>query len=49
MDGTSPADWTPCPALGADNATVLRDWLGYGDQQIEALERAGVLADRPPA
>lgn len=49
MTGLTSADWTPCPKLGADNAAVLRDWLGYGDTRIEELQRQGVLTDRPPA
>jgi crotonobetainyl-CoA:carnitine CoA-transferase CaiB-like acyl-CoA transferase len=49
MAGLTSADWTPCPKLGADNAAVLRDWLGYDDTRIGELERQGVLADRPPA
>jgi crotonobetainyl-CoA:carnitine CoA-transferase CaiB-like acyl-CoA transferase len=49
MAGTATADWSPCPKLGADNAAVLKGWLGYGDEQVRELERAGVLADRPPA
>ena len=49
MVGIGSDDWTPCPRLGADNAAVLRDWLGYDDERIGEMERAGVLADRPPA
>ena len=49
MDGIGSADWTPCPTLGADNAAVLRDWLGYDNERIREMERAGVLADKPPA
>jgi crotonobetainyl-CoA:carnitine CoA-transferase CaiB-like acyl-CoA transferase len=49
MAGLTSTDWTPCPKLGADNAAVLRDWLGYDDQRIQELERSGVLANRPPA
>lgn len=49
MDGISPDDWTPCPRLGADNRSVLRDWLGYDDERIDELERDGVLFDKPPA
>jgi len=48
MPGLSSADWTPCPRLGADNATVLEDWLGYSPERIAELERLQVLADRPP-
>ena len=49
MAGIGSADWTPCPRLGADNAAILRDWLGYDAERISELERAGVLADKPPA
>ncbi len=35
------------PALGADNATTLRD-LGYDDDEIAKLEADGIIADRPP-
>ncbi|MFB3125250.1 MAG: CoA transferase, partial [Woeseiaceae bacterium] len=37
MKGTSSADWTPCPKLGADNAAVLEGWLGYSSEQVQAL------------
>jgi crotonobetainyl-CoA:carnitine CoA-transferase CaiB-like acyl-CoA transferase len=49
MAGTSTADWSPCPRLGADNEAVLKRWLGYSSHQVRELERTGVLADRPPA
>ena len=49
MGGISPADWTPCPKLGADNAPVLREWLGYDSSEVEQLMRRGVLVDKPPA
>ncbi len=48
MPGISSADWTPCPRLGNDNGTVLRDWLGYDEDRIAALEEARVLVDKPP-
>ena len=48
MDGIGSDDWTPCPRLGADNATVLKGWLGYDDERIKALEDAGVIVDKPP-
>lgn len=48
MNGLSPDDWTPCPRLGADNRSVLRDWLGYDDEQINQLERDQILFDKPP-
>jgi crotonobetainyl-CoA:carnitine CoA-transferase CaiB-like acyl-CoA transferase len=31
------------PALGADSAEVLHDWLGIGSAEFEALSREGVL------
>ncbi len=48
MAGISPDDWTPCPKLGADNAAVLRDWLGYSEQEISDLADAAIIADQPP-
>ena len=48
MGGVSPSDWTPCPKLGADNAAVLGEWLGYDGSQVARLMRDGVLVDRPP-
>ena len=41
-------DWTPCPRLGDDNRTVLREWLEYDDERIAALEDSGVIVDKPP-
>jgi crotonobetainyl-CoA:carnitine CoA-transferase CaiB-like acyl-CoA transferase len=49
MKGISSADWTPCPRLGADNHEILREWLGYSIEEIEALECSGVIVNRPPA
>lgn len=49
MAGVDPDSWTPCPSLGADNETVLKDWLDYSDAAIAALKQAAVLADKPPA
>ena len=48
MAGIGSDDWTPCPRLGADNGAVLQEWLGYDEERIAALERAGVLVDKPP-
>ena len=48
MNGISPRDWTPCPALGADNAFVLQTWLGYDTAAVAELTGAGVLLDKPP-
>lgn len=33
----------PAPALGADNAAVLGDWLGIDPADVDALEQARVL------
>ncbi len=48
MDGIAPSDWTPCRPLGADNAAVLKDWLDWSDERIEALQEAEILQDKPP-
>ena len=48
MQGISADDWTPCERLGAGNAVVLKDWLSWSDEQIEAMRNDGVLADKPP-
>lgn len=49
MSGISPGDWTPCPRLGAENASVLKDWLGFSESRIAQLESDNVITDRPPA
>ena len=49
MKGISSADWTPCPRLGADNPEILREWLGYSIEEIDALECSGGIVNRPPA
>ena len=43
------SEWQPCPRLGADNAAVLKEWLGMEATDLQALQRAGALADKPPA
>ena len=48
MRGIGSGDWTPSPNLGADNATVLRDWLGWDEEQVLELQQAGVIVDKPP-
>ncbi len=48
MAGLSTSSWSPCPKLGEHNAAVLEEWLGYDPEQVRALERSGVLAERPP-
>jgi CoA:oxalate CoA-transferase len=37
----------PVPYLGEHNAAVLRDYLGYGAEQIQALEEKGILHAKP--
>ena len=48
MEGVDPDTWSACPALGADNASVLADWLGLSEETIAELAYAGVLHDKPP-
>lgn len=45
--GLGPSPWNrhPAPTMGQHNAAILAE-LGYGPDEIEALERAGVIADR---
>ena len=49
MPGLDPEQWQPCPDLGADNHSVLTQWLGYAEEQVSTLHRQGVLHDKPPA
>lgn len=41
--GSEPREVTPSKAVGADNVSVLRDWLGLNEQEIEALVAAGAV------
>jgi crotonobetainyl-CoA:carnitine CoA-transferase CaiB-like acyl-CoA transferase len=41
--GTPVPTLEPSPALGADNETVYRDWLGMSTQEIDGLRDAGVI------
>ncbi len=43
MDGVSPVPRSTGPAIGADNAGVLRELLGYDSAKIAALAAEGVL------
>lgn len=43
MDGLSPMPRSTGPAVGADNAEILRDLLGYDADKIAALQAEGVL------
>ena len=42
-------DWQAAPLLGEHNAAVLGELLGLAPDAIAALEREGVIANRPPA
>ncbi|MCZ6886925.1 MAG: CoA transferase [Gammaproteobacteria bacterium] len=48
LDGDKPDGWQPASNLGEYNREVLRSWLGYDDDKLDALETAGVLVNRPP-
>ena len=37
----------PAPALGQHNRELLQGILGYDDARCDALEEAGIIADRP--
>jgi crotonobetainyl-CoA:carnitine CoA-transferase CaiB-like acyl-CoA transferase len=41
--------WRGAPWLGQDNAAVLGTLLAYSPERIEALRRAGVVGEHPPA
>lgn len=43
VDGTMGLTVAPPPALGQHTEPVLREWLGYPPERIEALRRAGVI------
>jgi crotonobetainyl-CoA:carnitine CoA-transferase CaiB-like acyl-CoA transferase len=43
VDGTMGLSVAPPPALGQHTEPVLREWLGYSPERIEALRRAGVI------
>jgi len=46
LDGT-PTPQTPAPTLGQHNRLVLSRLLGLGEEELEALERDGILAYKP--
>ncbi|XOV82220.1 MAG: CaiB/BaiF CoA transferase family protein [bacterium] len=48
MEGLDARQWQQCPDLGADNHSVLTQWLGYADEQVTALQEQGVLHVKPP-
>ncbi|MDR0519770.1 MAG: CoA transferase [Clostridiales Family XIII bacterium] len=43
-DGAAEYGYSPAPMLGADTLAVLRDILGYDDNEIGALSRAGAIS-----
>lgn len=43
IDGNQNIHRKPPPALGEDTDTVLREWLGKGDADIEALKKSGII------
>lgn len=47
--GTPLADPLPPPSVGQHTDEVLRQTLGYGDEQIAALRRSGALGTPAPA
>ena len=49
MEGLDQNQWTRCPRLGEDNASVLKDWLGMEDAAIADLAAQNVIAEKPPA
>jgi len=44
LSGVAPAAYTCPPALGEHTMTVLRDVLGYNDEQVARLREAGAVA-----
>ena len=47
MAGLSTDDWTPCPKLGQHNADVLKEWLGFSDQEVEECVQSEILKTEP--
>jgi crotonobetainyl-CoA:carnitine CoA-transferase CaiB-like acyl-CoA transferase len=45
---TGRVEMRPTPPLGQDNRYVLGDVIGMADEDIDALEAKGVIADSPP-
>jgi crotonobetainyl-CoA:carnitine CoA-transferase CaiB-like acyl-CoA transferase len=43
----APAIQGPAPTFGQHNRVVLRDILGYDETRCQALERAGIIVDKP--
>jgi crotonobetainyl-CoA:carnitine CoA-transferase CaiB-like acyl-CoA transferase len=47
FSGEYPALRGPAPTLGQHNAELLREKLGLGDDEVAALQEAGVIGQRP--
>ena len=43
IDGIQEIHRKSPPALGEDTDTVLREWLGKDDTDIEALKKTGII------
>lgn len=48
IDNERGVGWRRAPRLGEHNREVLSSLLGYSEEKIDELTRAGVLATRPP-
>lgn len=48
VDGKRHEGWRAAPKLGEHNRDVLRDVLGYAEEDIDRLYEAGVIMERPP-
>jgi formyl-CoA transferase len=44
----SPVEVKPSPLLGEHTTEIVREVLGYGDEQVEALREAGAFTKEPP-
>lgn len=43
LSATPAAIHSPPPLLGEHTSTILRDWLGYSDEQIQQIAESGVI------
>ena len=48
INGQRGEGWNRAPKLGEHNRDILRDMLGMQDAEIDSLESAGVITNRPP-
>ena len=49
IDGPSIKVGHLAPRLGEHNRAVLREWAGLTETEIDSIEKAGVVANRPPS